>query len=144
MLLEHRGMTMTASEIRRSIEEMDSDHNHMIAFVEWCCAYFHKSYEELNDFADEDARATALAAAMKAGEDAKKAEEAIIAAKLAAEEAARVRAEELEAESKLTGVAGMSAFFKRQAENTKDSTKSNEQTIKEEVFLYHSYTIHIY
>ena len=97
-----------------------------------CCAFFEKSYDDLNDFADEETRERALAAAREAADKAKKVEEEIQKAKEKEEEESRLRAEEIERESQLTGVAGMSAFFKRQAENAKDSTMTNEQKIKEE------------
>ena len=132
MLLEARKATKTASEIRSMISQMDADKNHRISFIEWCCAFFEKSYDDLNDFADEESRERALAAAREAAERARKVEEEIQQAKEREEEIARLRAEEIERESKLTGVAGMSAFFKRQAENAKDSTMTNEQKIKEE------------
>jgi len=71
------------------------------------------------------------------------------AAKLKKEEEDKKRADELEAESKLvgftlhycryililqhymmqTGVAGMSAFFKRQMENVQDTSLTNEQKV---------------
>ena len=69
---------------------------------------------------------------MELGEVAKRAEEAIVAAKEAEEVAAAARAAELEAESKLKGVAGATAFFKRAAEATADSTMSNEEKIHAE------------
>jgi hypothetical protein len=53
-------------------------------------------------------------------------------AKLKKEEEAAARAKQIEEESKLSGVAGMRAFFFRQAESTQDATKTNEETIKEE------------
>eukprot|EP00604_Paraphysomonas_vestita_P000881 CAMPEP_0174819118 /NCGR_PEP_ID=MMETSP1107-20130205/2160_1 /TAXON_ID=36770 /ORGANISM="Paraphysomonas vestita, Strain GFlagA" /LENGTH=149 /DNA_ID=CAMNT_0016032023 /DNA_START=481 /DNA_END=930 /DNA_ORIENTATION=- len=70
--------------------------------------------------------------AQLAGERARKLEEEEAQRKAAEEEAARLRAEEIERESRLTGVAGMSAFFKRQIENAGDATQTNEQKIKEE------------
>ena len=48
--------------------------------------------------------------------------------RIAEEEAKRKEEEEIEAEKKLTGVAGKAAFFKRAAMNaSKDETKTNEQ-----------------
>lgn len=132
MLLEHRGAAKTASELREMISSMDSDNNHRLSFVEWCCAYFEKSYEELNDFTDEDARQAALLAARTAGEEAKQAELAIEKAKQQKELQAQLRAAAIERESKLTGIEGMKAFFLRKAENTVDTSKTNEQQIKEE------------
>jgi hypothetical protein len=132
MLLEHRGEVRTATELREMIAGMDADKNHRLSFVEFCCAYFHKSFDNLNTYVDEDARAACLAEAMKFGEEAKKAEEAIAEAAREKEEEATARAAKIEEEGKMSGVAGMRAFFARQAESTKDSTKSNKDVIQEE------------
>lgn len=69
---------------------------------------------------------------MKLGDKAKEVELAIELAKQALIDKEIKKAEEIEAESHLSGVKGRAAFFKRQAENTGDVTKSNEQRIKEE------------
>lgn len=132
MLLESRGETKTAVELRAMVADIDKDHDHKVNFLEWCCAVYKKSWEETNNFSDEAARDAAMAQAKAAGEEAARVRAAIEAAKAAEEEKARRRAEELEAESRLTGVAGMSAFFKRQMEGATDVTKTNEQKIKEE------------
>eukprot|EP01035_Chromulina_nebulosa_P031994 gene31994-42693_t len=60
MLLEGRGIVKTAKELRAMISTMDVDNNHRLSFVEWCCAIFERSYQELNNFSDEDARQSAL------------------------------------------------------------------------------------
>eukprot|EP00604_Paraphysomonas_vestita_P002465 CAMPEP_0174819334 /NCGR_PEP_ID=MMETSP1107-20130205/2493_1 /TAXON_ID=36770 /ORGANISM="Paraphysomonas vestita, Strain GFlagA" /LENGTH=150 /DNA_ID=CAMNT_0016032617 /DNA_START=417 /DNA_END=872 /DNA_ORIENTATION=- len=73
-----------------------------------------------------------MAEVQRAAEHARAVEEAAARAKAQEEEEARRRAEELERESQLTGVAGMSAFFKRQIEKSGDVTQTNEQRIKEE------------
>ena len=132
MLLEHRNNTKTASEIRQLLVNLDKDKNHKVSFIEWACAIFDKPFAELNNFADEEARQKAMAEAMAAGEKAKAAEAEILRAKEAEDAKIAQLAKDLENEAKLTGVAGMSAFFKRQADNTKDTTMSNEQKIKEE------------
>lgn len=132
MLLEHRGCARTAVELRALLVEIDKDQSHSLSFLEYCCFWFKRSYDDLNDFADEEARARAMAEAMAAGEKAKQAEEAIEAARVAEEQKALQRAAEIEAESKLTGVAGAAAFFKRQAEATADSTMTNAEKITAE------------
>mmetsp|Transcript_31172 Transcript_31172/g.44801 ORF Transcript_31172/g.44801 Transcript_31172/m.44801 type:complete len:317 (+) Transcript_31172:68-1018(+) len=132
MLMEHRGIVKTAKELREMMSTMDIDKNHKLSFVEWCCAFFERSYEELNNFSDEDARQAALLTAKSMGEEARKLELEIEAARLAKELEAQQRAEALERESKMTGVAGMRAFFFRQVEGATDVTKTNEQQIKEE------------
>lgn len=132
MLLEHRELATTAVALRALLVEIDKDQSHSLSFLEYCCFWFKKSYDDLNDFVDEEARARAMAEAMAAGEKAKAAEEAIEAAKLAEEQKALQRAAEIEAESKLTGVAGAAAFFKRQAENNSDATMTNAEKITAE------------
>eukprot|EP01032_Pedospumella_encystans_P019571 gene19571-22250_t len=131
-MFEKRGSIKTARELRQLVVAMDQNSNHRLSLLEWLCAHFGKSYADLNDFVDEDARARALEEAMKAGEEAKAAEEAIKRAEQQKELQASLRAAALERESKMTGVAGMRAFFARQVENAGDVTKTNEQTIKEE------------
>jgi len=132
MFLEHRGTTKTATELRELIADIDKDHNHTVNFLEWCCFWFQKNYDDLNDFADEEARERAMAEARAAGLAAELAEAAIEEAKRAEEAAAEARAAELERESKLTGVAGAAAFFKRQAEATQDTTMTNAERITAE------------
>jgi hypothetical protein len=131
-LLEDVEQTKTATELRRALKEMDKDKNRKLSYVEFCCCYFEKSYEELNNFADEGARQAALAAAKEAAKKQEAIKEAMEAVKKAEEEAAAKRAAEIEAESKLTGVSGMKAFFARQISNTAESaggTMSNEQKV---------------
>lgn len=132
MLLEERGIVKTAKELRAMVSTMDVDNNHRLSFVEWCCAMFERSYQELNNFSDEDARQAALLQARTMGEETRKIEEEIQAARRKKEEEAEARARQLEEESKMTGVAGMRAFFFRQVEGASDVTKTNEQQIKEE------------
>ncbi len=108
MFLEHRGTVKTATELRTMVGDMDKDKNHLLSFVEWCCAYYGKSYEDLNNFVDEEARERAMEEAMRAGEEAKKAEEEIERAKAQKELQASLRAAALERESKLEGVLSLS------------------------------------
>jgi len=131
-LLEFRGSAKTAKELMNMVGDMDRDNNLHVTFIEWCCAYYQKSYDELFNFADEDARRLAVDAAMQYGEDARNAEIEIDQAKKRKELQAQLRATALERESKLTGVAGMKAFFARKVEGAQDMTKTNEQQIKEE------------
>lgn len=72
--------------------------------------------------------------AREAGAKAREVEEAMEAAKREEEEKARIRAEELEKESKMTGVQGMSAFFKRQIEGQSDTTLTNEQRVSRNLY----------
>lgn len=135
MLLEHKGMTKTVAELRVMVKEFDANKDHLLSFLELCCGLYNKKIADFNDFATEEERAIAMEAIKKSAEEAKRAEMEIEAKRLREEEAARKRAEELEAESRLTGVEGKKAFFKRQVENAGDKTKSNEQIIKEEAAL---------
>jgi Ca2+-binding EF-hand superfamily protein len=59
-LLEARGATKTATELRQLFNNIDIDRNRHISFLEWCCAYYQRSYEDLNTFADEAARELAM------------------------------------------------------------------------------------
>lgn len=131
-LFEDRGLVKTVREMRDMFVNIDYDGNHMISFIEWCCAWFDKDYEELNDFSDEEARLAALEEAKAAGMEAEKVLGDIEIARKKKEDEAAARALEIENESKLTGVQGMRAFFFRQVEGVSDKTKTNEQTIKEE------------
>mmetsp|Transcript_32515 Transcript_32515/g.71545 ORF Transcript_32515/g.71545 Transcript_32515/m.71545 type:complete len:273 (-) Transcript_32515:450-1268(-) len=131
-MFEKRGSIKTARELRQLVMAMDTNKNKKLTLLEWLCAHFGKSFADLNDFVDMEARARALVEAMEAGKEAEQAEAAIAKARENKELQAQIRAEALERESKLTGVAGMKAFFARQAENAGDTTKTNEQTIKEE------------
>lgn len=99
--MEKRGSIHTAAELRQMVLDMDYDKNNKISFLELCCAIFHKSWDDLNNFVDENARARALEGAMKASEEARKAEEAIEAARRAEELAAQERAAKLEKEASL-------------------------------------------
>jgi hypothetical protein len=132
MLLEHRGTVKTAKELMEMCGDMDKDKNHRITFVEWCCAMFHKNYDELFNFVDEEARERAMEEAMRFGEEAKQAEEEIARANRQKELQAQLRAAALERESKLTGVAGMKAFFARKVE----VTKTNEQQVRKSYHYY--------
>lgn len=92
---------MTAKELMDWVGATDRDHNNRITFVEWCCACFQKSYDELFTFVDEEARERAMEEAMRFGEEARKAEEEIERAQRQKELQAQLRAAALERESKL-------------------------------------------
>ena len=128
-MLEARGATKTATELRSLFTDIDRDRNRRISFLEWCCAYFQQSYEDLSTFADEAARDLARAEARDMELQALAAEEEIKRAREEEEAEKKKKAEELEAESRLTGVAGMAAFFKRQVEGAQDVTQTNEQKV---------------
>jgi predicted Rossmann-fold nucleotide-binding protein len=101
MLMEFRGSVMTAKEIMELVGQMDKDRNLKVSFIELCCAFFNKSYDELFNFVDEEARQRAIEEAKKLSEAAKKAEEEIERAKKQKELQAQLRAAALERESKL-------------------------------------------
>jgi predicted Rossmann-fold nucleotide-binding protein len=101
MLFEFRGTVKTAKELFEMFKGMDANKNNRISFVELCCAYFNKSYDELFTFVDEEARHRAMEEAARLGEEAKKAEEEIERAKTQKELQAQLRAAALERESKL-------------------------------------------
>lgn len=132
MLLESRGETKTAVELRQMVKDIDKDGDHMVSFIEWCCCVYQKPFEALNDFADEAARQAAMEQARAAGEAMRQAMAEIERAKLEEEQKAAIRAAALERESRLTGVAGAAAFFARKIESAGDATLTNEQKIKQE------------
>lgn len=123
MLFEARGHVKTFVELREMAKAFDFDGDHTLSFLEMATGIFEKDWVELHNLGD---RA-----------EYEKAMRVIKEAEAAREEAAAKRAAELESEAKLTGVAGMRAFFARQAEKTKDGGDdpeglTNEQRIKAE------------
>lgn len=128
MLLEYRGETKTVKELKNMITGLDADSSGKLSFLEWCCGYYEKSWVDLHEFTDTKAYETAMEAVHAARNAQDLARKAMEDAKAREEEAARQRAEELEAESKLTGVSGAAAFFKRQM--VSDSTEDNMAKIK--------------
>ena len=56
MLLEHKNLTKTATELRMLLADIDKNKDRQVNFLEWCCFVFQKPWEELNNFVDEDAR----------------------------------------------------------------------------------------
>lgn len=132
-LLEFRGHTKTFRELREMVVEMDLDHNHKLSFLEYACAIYKLDYFSLNDFVDEEARQAALKAIAEAKAKREEVLKRMEAMKIAEEEKKKQEEAEIEAEKKLTGVAGKKAFFARAAKNAgADTTKTNEQRIKEE------------
>lgn len=132
MLLEYRGVVKTGKEIMDLVKSMDQDGNHRINFLEFCCAFYEKSYDGMFIFVDEEARERAMEEVRNLAEEARRAQEQIELAKRQKELQAQIRAEAIERESKLSGVAGMRAFFARKVEGATDTSKTNEQQIKEE------------
>lgn len=131
-MFERRGSIKRAQELRSLISAMDQNHNNKLSLLEWCCAHFRKPFEELNTFVDEEAKAKAVEEAMKWAKETEEAQKRIEEAEKQKELQAQLRAAAIERESKLTGVEGMRAFFLRKVESASDSTKTNEQRIKEE------------
>jgi len=132
-LLEFRGHTKTFRELREMVVEMDLDHNHKLSFLEYACAIYKLDYFSLNDFVDEEARQAALKAIAEAKAKREEVLKRMEAMKIAEEEKKAQEEAEIEAEKQLTGVASKKAFFARAAKNAgADTTKTNEQKIKEE------------
>lgn len=132
MFLEHRNETKTAMELRALLVEIDKNKDHTLNFLEWCCFYFNKSYDDLNDFTDEEARQKALALAAEAAAMYKAAQDKIEAAKKAEEEAKAKEEADIAAEKEMTGVKGAAAFFKRQAMNNEKSSMGNKEKVQAE------------
>lgn len=128
-MFERRGSIKTAVDLRKLVEAMDINHNHQLSLLEWLCAHFHKDFNELYNFVDEEARVRAIEEAMRWGEEMQKAQEEIEIAQKRKEMQAQIRAQALEKESKLKGVEGMRAFFLRKVESASDVTKTNEQQV---------------
>jgi chemotaxis protein histidine kinase CheA len=104
MLLESRGETKTARELRETFSRIDVNNNRKISFLEWCCYIYEKDFTETNSFVDQDARNAAMAEVEKAAEAARAVEEAAAKAKADEEAEAKRRAEELERESQLVRI----------------------------------------
>jgi hypothetical protein len=132
MFLEHRNETKTALELRALMAEIDKNKDRKVNFLEWCCFYFNKSYEELNNFTDDEAREKAMKAAAEAAAMIKAAQEKIEAAKKKEEEDAAKEAAEIEAEKGMSGVKGAAAFFKRQGTNAEKSAMGNKERVQAE------------
>ena len=132
MFLEHRNETKTALELRGLLADIDKNKDHKLNFLEWCCFYFNKSYDDLNDFTDEEARQKAMKAAAEAAAMIKAAEEKIAAAKKAEEDAKAKEEADIAAEKEMTGVKGAAAFFKRQAMNNEKSSMGNKERVQAE------------
>ncbi len=47
-LLEARKETKRFVELREMVKDMDYDKNRELSFLEWCCAYFSKSWKDLH------------------------------------------------------------------------------------------------
>jgi hypothetical protein len=100
-----------------------------------CCCFFEKSYEELESIPDEELKKLALEQMAKTpkSKEAEEIEAALVARKKKEEEEELLRAEQLERESKLTGVAARQAFFMRQQNQA--PVESNADKIKKEAAL---------
>mmetsp|Transcript_32820 Transcript_32820/g.44995 ORF Transcript_32820/g.44995 Transcript_32820/m.44995 type:complete len:148 (+) Transcript_32820:174-617(+) len=81
ILMEDREIVITAPELREMIQSADLICSHKLIFIEWCCAYFKKSYKGLPQYENQDARNAAISAAKIASDAAKKLEEDIISPK---------------------------------------------------------------
>lgn len=129
MLLEHKGNSKTAVELRlmTSVLGEEKEGNRILNFLEVCCLFYSVDWDSLNMFVDEDARAKALIASKAAMEANDIAKAKIIQAKEDEEAAELARARELESEMKLTGVAAKAAVFSRRGSGCLDLT--NEQKV---------------
>ena len=47
MLLEHKNLTKTATELRMLLADIDKNKDRQVNFLEWCCFVFQKPWEEL-------------------------------------------------------------------------------------------------
>jgi len=132
MLFESRGEPKTVRELKSLFPDAEKDKTFRINFLEFLCVIYSKSYSDVTNFQDDEAREEYLNLARSAGESAEKLQKELEALKLEKEMEEKRLAEEIEAESKMTGVAAKGAFFRRQISNVADSTQTNEQLIKQE------------
>jgi len=128
-LLESRKETKRAVELREMIKEMDFDKNRQISLLEWLCAYFKKSWKELHTPGKNQAELE------KAIQKIRLAEQKEIEAiqKLRADEKKKQEVEEQrQRDLQKTGIKGAAAKFHWAANDTADTTKSNEERLKAE------------
>jgi len=139
-LLEARGETKRFVELRQMVRDMDYDQNRELSMLEWACAYYTKSWQELHNPSANQAEIDAAMAKLRHAQEREiaTAEEA---RRKAAAERARVEALEqakIEAEqrrnheTKQAGIKGAAAKFHYAATDTKDQTKDNAAKIKAE------------
>lgn len=104
-------------------------------FLQLCCSFFEKNYDDLNDIPEEELKKLALEQADKLSKsrEAEEIEAALAARREKEEDEAKARAEQLERESQLTGVAAKQAFFMRQ--QNLGPVESNADKIKKEAAL---------
>uniref|UniRef100_A0A7S2XXF2 EF-hand domain-containing protein n=1 Tax=Fibrocapsa japonica TaxID=94617 RepID=A0A7S2XXF2_9STRA len=133
-LLERKGTAKTLLELREMMNKMTNEsEDRRINFLKWSTCYYEKSWMLLHRFTNQKAYEEAMENIQQAKNMAMKVEEEMRLAKANDEKIAKERAEQLEKEAKLTGVAGMKAFFQRKAEESReDKTLTNEQRIKQE------------
>lgn len=104
-----------------------------LVFLQVCCSFFEKDYDEFNRIPEDELRRLALESALKKSKETEEIEAALEARKAKEAEIERLRLEQLEKESQLTGVAARQAFFQRQA--SLPVTETTEQKIKKEAAL---------
>eukprot|EP01035_Chromulina_nebulosa_P036936 gene36936-49831_t len=54
ILMEDRGIVITAMELHAMMHEVDLTKAQKLSFLSWCCAYFHKSFEGLSRHSDDE------------------------------------------------------------------------------------------
>jgi len=128
LMMADLGVHKTLVELRAMLSSIDFTLGAKICFMELLCASFGKDYLAILDHTD----AAAVAKAQQAAALAQHVEDEIMSKHEADEKAARELAEQLEKESKLTGVASRTAFFHRAAMATPDATMTNAERIKQE------------
>mmetsp|Transcript_23955 Transcript_23955/g.24193 ORF Transcript_23955/g.24193 Transcript_23955/m.24193 type:complete len:280 (+) Transcript_23955:192-1031(+) len=133
LLFEDRGEAKTATELKNDMTAIGVNSNEKtLNFLQYLCILYKKKYDEVNSFPSDEAKSMTLAEAKAAFDAAARIEEEMLQAKLAKEAEDKKKAEELEKESRLTGVLGMAAFFNRQIQRVTDSSLTNEQLITRE------------
>jgi len=139
-LLEYRGETKRVVELRKMVKEMDYDKNRELSFLEWCCAYFSKSWRDLHtpgkNQQEIDKALNKLRLAMQkeieAGENARRAIEDDKRRQEVQQEKEEQERQKREQDLSQTGIKGMAAKFHYVATDTGDSTQNNAEKIKAE------------
>jgi len=139
-LLEYRGETKRVVELRKMVKEMDYDKNRELSFLEWCCAYFSKSWRDLHtpgknqkevDKALDKLR-LAMIKEIEAGENARRAMEEEKVRQIEQQAKEDEERQKREKDLSQTGIKGMAAKFHYVATDTGDTTSNNAEKIKAE------------
>lgn len=137
-MLESKNETRTFYELEEMFIEVDVTNDGKIDFLEWACAVFHKTWEDLHrEIEVEVERTQAISDAERALAETEEGkgnyERARAKSRFDKEEIERLERERLEEEAKLTGAKAAAAFFQNQiraSEKEATTTMSNADQIR--------------